>query len=75
MEIRRKFQQWRTPAVLQGPKEDRKLYGNLNLVHTPDFLEWAVSQYAPMEGASSMARVVEGVDGDFALQLSEGRFR
>jgi len=75
MEIRRKFQQWRTPAVLQGPKEERKLYGNLHLVHTPDFLEYAVSQYTAMEGASSMARVVETVDGDFALKMSENKFR
>ena len=75
MEIRNKFQQWRTQAVLKGPEEERKLYGNLNLVHTPDFLEYAVSQYAAMEGASSMARVVEGVDGDFVLGLSEGKFR
>ena len=75
MEIRRRFQQWRTPAVLQGPEEDRKLYGNLHLAHTPDFLAYAVSQYVAMEGASSMARVVEGVDGDFALGLSEGKFR
>lgn len=75
MEIRRRFQQWRTPAVLQGPEEDRKLYGNLHLAHTPDFLAYVVSHYVAMEGASSMARVVQCVNGDFALGLSEGKFR
>jgi len=74
MEIRRKFQQWRSPAVLQGPPEARKLFGNLNFVHSPDFLAYAVEQYDAMEGASSMARIVDKVDGDFADAMSEGSF-
>lgn len=75
MEIRRKFQQWRTPAVLQGAREARKLFGNLNFVHSQDFLEFAAEQYDAMEGASSMARIVDKVDGDFADAMSEGTFQ
>jgi hypothetical protein len=78
LEIRKKFQQWSSPAVLTNCQQNlhkNKLYGNLQLIHTRDFLKHAASQYVPMEGASSVSRVVEQVDGDFILRLSEKRFQ
>jgi hypothetical protein len=78
LEIRNKFQVWRSPAVLTGREEKlhkNKLYGNLQLIHTDEFLNYAASQYVPMEGASSISRVVEQVDGDFTDRLSENRFQ
>ena len=78
LEIRNKFQQWRSPAVLTDREEKlhkNKLYGNLQLIHTFDFLNHAASQYVPMEGASSVSRVVEQVDGVFTLRMSENRFQ
>jgi hypothetical protein len=78
LEIRNKFQQWRSPAVLTDCGEKlhkNKLYGNLQLIHTCDFLNHADSQYVPMEGASSVSRVVEQVDGVFTLRMSENRFQ
>ena len=75
LEIRNKFQAWRSPAVLTGEKlHKNKLYGNLQLIHTDEFLKYAASQYVPMEGASSISRVVEQVEGDFTDRLSENRF-
>ena len=73
-EIRRRFQLWRSPAVHTRSADKGKLYGNLNFMHTPEFLEYAASQYEPMQGASSVARVVEQVDGDFTDRMSENRF-
>jgi hypothetical protein len=78
LEIRNKFQLWRSPAVLtsiQDKLHKNKLYGNLQLIHTDEFLNYAASQYVPMEGASSISRVVEQVDGDFTDRLSENRFQ
>ena len=78
LEIRNKFHSWRSPAVLTGRDEKlhkNKLYGNLQLIHTDEFLDYAASQYVPMEGASSISRVVEQVDGDFTDRLSDNRFQ
>ena len=75
LEIRNKFQNWRSPAVLTGLAEKHKLFGNLQLIHTLDFLNHAVSQYKPMEGASSISRAVEQVNGDFTSRLCEKRFQ
>jgi len=71
LEIRNKFQHWRSPAVLTGLAEKHKLFGNLQLIQTLDFLNYAVSQYKAMEGASSISRVVEQVNGDFTSRLCE----
>jgi uncharacterized membrane protein YgcG len=75
--LRAEFQEYRNPAVLPdgAPSEARqshtngRLYGNCNLLATMQFLEHAVSKYTENEGASSMSRVAEQVNGQFVQQM------
>ena len=77
--LRAKFQLYREPAV--HPSEDSqatkmqkhtdsKLYGNLNLQATTQFVEHAQESYDPKQGASSMAAVAKAVNGQFIRQLA-----
>lgn len=73
--IRRKFQEWRSPAVLTGSANDRKTFGNMNCVHTGAFAAYAVEQYEPTEGASSIHRPIQQLNDQFVEAITDNKFK
>ena len=66
---------YREPAVLEGEEKNKRVYGNLHLQHTASFSTHAAQNYDPMQGADSMTRVADHVDGLFLTMMTRKEFR
>jgi len=78
--VRHRFQQYRAPAVhptennVCGNVDKSRLYGNLDLQHTPSYCRFVAEQYQPMEGADSFTNPPAQVDGKFVTKLIQNKF-
>jgi hypothetical protein len=82
LKVRHRFQMYRAPAVHESKEKPLlknvavRLYGNLDLQHTPSYCRYVAKQYkiSPMFGADSFTNTVSDSDGMFITKVIKSGF-
>jgi len=62
---------YREPCVKE--EDNRRCIGNVHLQHTKGFVEYAIEEYEPMHGASTMVSAARRTDGKFHVAFRSGQ--